>query len=221
MNATRTLPRHRAGAKSAILAIAHRIGLRTVRTGLALMVVGVAQAAWAGIVHNETVNGDLSSNRFSPTVLTLSPGANSILATSQAGDREFFSVAVPAGGELSALFLASYSLSDIGFIGVQRGPTMTVNPDTPNAALLLGYAHFGQGNRTVGTDILDDIGRGFGAMGFFPPLPSGTYTFWSQQTGPAATYQFDLILVPEPTTTLLLALGLAGLALAGRRRLGR
>ena len=74
-----------------------------------------------------------------------------------------------------------------------------------NPANLLGWSHFGPGNGTVGTDILDNIGAGAGAMGFVPPLPAGDYTFLIQQTGGSASdYTFQFSVVPLPPTVLLL-----------------
>ena len=70
----------------------------------------------------------------------------------------------------------------------------------------------------MGTNILDDMGKGEGAIGFKPPLPEGAYTYWMQETSPdVATWQFDYVVVPVPSPAgapVMLALG----ALAARRR---
>jgi hypothetical protein len=177
--------------------------------------------AGATVIHDEAGDGDLSSDRFNPTSYSLSVGTSSIIATSVSGDREFVTLNIPGGAELSALTLATYAgLDDTAFIAIQSGTTMTVDPDSPNPALLLGYSHFGPGPGNVGTDILDDIGMGAGSIGFTPPLPAGDYTFWIQQTGGnAATYQFDFGVTPEPASLALLGMG--GLALIRRRRATR
>jgi len=39
-------------------------------------------------------------------------------------------------------------------------------------------------------------------MGFVPPLPSGTYTFWAQQLNGPTTYQLDFVVAPEPVPSI-------------------
>ena len=185
---------------------------------IAAFALVLAPAAGAAVIHDEALDGDLSNDRLAPTALSIGVGTNSVIATSQIGDREFYTITLAAGTSLSALNLVSYSGSDIAFIAIQSGSSFTENPDSPNVANILGYSHFGPGLGGATGDILDNIGAGAGAIGFSPPLPSGSYTFWSQQTGAAVTYQFDLVVVPEPGSALLLALGLGGIAACGRRR---
>ena len=57
---------------------------------------------------------------------------------------------------------------------------------------LLGGLVYGDSN--VNTDILPEMGMLDGATGFTPPLPTGTYTIWLNQTGTvsAATINFVL-----------------------------
>ena len=178
--------------------------------------------------YDESVNGDLSGDRTMPTSISLSAGSNTVRATSVTGDREYWTVNVPAGNQLSALNVVNWvSIDNLGFIAVQNGTTFTEPPTMTNVANLLGYSHFGPGNSTVGTDILDDIGMGAGSMMFTPPLPAGNYCFWSQQTsGNPATYTLDLVVtsvVPVPAlstvSTVLACLGIALILLAGHRRL--
>ena len=56
---------------------------------------------------------------------------------------------------------------------------------------------------------------GNGASGFTVPLSAGDYTVWIQELAPGSFgYRFNFVLapVPEPSATLLCALGLAVLA---------
>jgi hypothetical protein len=169
---------------------------------------GLAQVVW-----DESIDGDLSGDRFAPTALTLNLGDNNLLATSTGGDREYITFSVPAGQLLSSVFLDSYNDGDpVAFIGLQTGSTFTEDPASANPANLLGYTHFGQPN--VGTDLLPLIGTGLGAQGFTPPLQADTYTVWLQQLGLPTNYELNFVIapVPEPATT---AACVGGLLLAG------
>ena len=174
--------------------------------------LGLSASASADIVHDESINGDFSNDQNNPTQLALSLGINSILATSVQGDREYVTVTIPIGMELSELILVSYAgIDETAFIAVQSGPVITEPPTGTNPANLLGWAHFGPALGNVGLDILPEIAIGADAIGFTPPLPAGTYAFWIQQTGVnAATYQFDFVLVPAPGVAALLAIGALG-----------
>jgi hypothetical protein len=200
----------------------------TVFVGLAgLLISSGALAA----PYNESTNGDLSNNHLAPTVINLDPGPNQISGTmgTQGGlDRDFFRIAVPPGFRLSAVRLVAYnnpSPTSPSFIGVQAGQTFTDPlPTTPGP--MLGYHHFM--TPSVGTDILDDIGLGAGAMGFTPPLTSNYYTFWVQETGnPVLNYTFSFELTsvgPAPVPVLPAAFGLvlaAGLVVVGARQRSR
>jgi hypothetical protein len=197
---------------------------RATFTLLALLGLSFASVASADN-YNEGIDGDLSNNRLAPTVISLDPGSNTITATSVAGDPEYYTVNVPSGFQLSPVTLVSYvSLDSVAFVGLQSGTTFTEPATGTDVTQLLGWLHFGPG--LVGTDILDDIGLGPGAIGFTGPLPAGDYTFWSQQTGAnATTYTFDLVLTAAPSVpalssrlTLLLCAGLGLVLLMALRR---
>lgn len=159
--------------------------------------IGLGSHAGAAVIHDEALHGDLSGDRQNPTTYTLQAGTNSLLASTNAGDQEYVTLVVPAGHQLSSVILTSYdSANGIAFIGVQSGTIFTEDPFSADPANLLGWAHFGSDMGQVGQDILDDLGQGFGAQGFIPPLPAGPYTYWIQQFDfdPTA-YQFDFIVV--------------------------
>ncbi|MCI0674568.1 MAG: hypothetical protein L0Y42_02195 [Phycisphaerales bacterium] len=187
---------------------------RVVPGVLSVALIGFLTLPAAGIVTwDEAINGDLSGDRFNPTQLTLTLGVNSIIATSVGTDREYYTFTLPDGWFLSQIIVASYVGNDpLAFLGVQEGTIFSEPPVNPIVGNILGYSHFGTENNTVGTDILDNVGAGPGAIGFTPPLGPGAYTWWSQQTGAnPVTYQLDFVVViPGPA-------GLALLALAGTR----
>jgi hypothetical protein len=201
------------------------------RRAMSVTLVGAgilySSGAW-GTTYSESASGDLSGNRLVPTPIVLTVGSNPITATSASGDLEYFRLTVPVGFRLSAINVTSSTSTSLSFIAVQRGDTFTTDPAgaAANPMLLLGWAHFGPGNGTVGTNILDDMGVGGGAAGFVPPLGAGNYTFWSQETSAVpSTYSLDFVVtaspaaVPIPRKSLaFLALGLATIGVVRLRR---
>jgi len=168
------------------------------------------------VIWNEAIHGDISGDRLVPSAVNLTLGINTLIASSLAGDREYIRMTVPAGLNLASIIHVTWESEDpIAFIGVQQGSTFTEPPTGTNVANLLGWTHFGPGPGTVGQDILPGMGVGAGAIGFTPPLPADTYTFWIQQTGPLlATYRLDFVVVPTPP---VFACGLLGLLACARR----
>ncbi|MEM6717439.1 MAG: peptidase, partial [Cyanobacteria bacterium P01_C01_bin.147] len=141
--------------------------------------------------YDESVSGDITNNPNSPLAATLAAGVNTLSATTGNADQEYVTVTVPEGFQLDSLTLQSYSSGgDVSFIGVQAGTTFTepLN-NNANTGNLLGYALFG--GAQFGTNILDNIGAGSGAIGFTGSLPSGDYTFAIQQLGTPTDYTLD------------------------------
>ncbi|MEL7038950.1 MAG: hypothetical protein AAFO04_25575 [Cyanobacteria bacterium J06592_8] len=138
--------------------------------------------------YDEAVSGDVSDDPTNPIELTLLEGITPLSVTTGDRDQEYVTVTIPEGFQLDTLVLESFSESNVAFIGVQEGETFTepLN-DSAVRGNILGYALFGE-PRQVGTDILDNIARGWGAIGFEGALPSGVYTFALQQIGISSDY---------------------------------
>jgi len=201
--------------------------MKAIRNGTLLLAVSTGVAS-GGLLFDESVDGDISNNRLSPTVFgILEPGANSLRASTQSGDLEYVTFTVPAGASLTALRLTEFtSADDVAFLAIQAGTTFSVTPSEAanNIGSLLGWTHFGTGGLAgtalVGTDILDEIGSGAGSAGFTPPLSSGAYTLWIQQTqAQPVGFGLEFTAIPEPVH----GLWVAGAILAGAvaRGLGR
>lgn len=143
-------------------------------------------------------------------------GTYSLTATTTAGDQEYFTINIPDSSVLWAINHISWTSQDpMGFIGLQSGMTFTEPSNLPNPSNMLGWTHFGTGMGTVGHDLLPLLAQGVSAIGFTPPLPSGSYTFWIQQTSSRlATYQLDFVMIPSPSAAAMLP----GVFMLGRRR---
>ncbi|MGH9628675.1 MAG: hypothetical protein ACRD7E_10105, partial [Bryobacteraceae bacterium] len=125
---------------------------RLVTNTIALVCLAAAGTAQA-FDYDETASGDVSDDRLNPTVLTFATGTNSLSGTTQSGDRDYFTVAVPSGWNLGSIFHDAYDSTDFrAFIGLQSGTTLTEPPEGTNAGNLLGYTLFGID--TVGTEII-------------------------------------------------------------------
>jgi hypothetical protein len=183
----------------------------------ALLACGLSAPAGAVSLWDEGVDGELSSNGLAPSTANItSMGTWTLTGTTGFGDRDYLAVSLGSGLAIGSIILTNYVSADaVSFVGVQAGTTFTEPPSGPNVANILGYTHFG--NATLGTNILDDICAGAGAIGCTPPLSGSDYTWWIQQLGSATSYSMDFTVIPEPGTGLLAALGLGLLALARRR----
>jgi hypothetical protein len=181
----------------------------------ALLACGLSSSAGAVSLWNEGVDGELSSNGLAPSTASItSAGTWTLTGATGGGDRDYLAVSLGSGLQIASILLTNYVSSDaVSFIGAQAGATFTEPPAGTNVANLLGYTHFGTG--MVGSNILDDICAGAGAAGCTPPLSGSDYSWWIQQLGSATSYSMDfIVVVPEPGTGLLAALGLGLLALA-------
>jgi MYXO-CTERM domain-containing protein len=194
--------------------------MQRVQLALAGAVLAVfAQSAMAVSIWDEGVDGDLANDTSAPTLVDLGIGTNTITGSSQLADIDVFTITVPDDATFVSLLLTTFtSADDLAFLAIESGPVIT---DISSPANLLGWLHVSAA--FAGTNILDDMASGAGALGFTPPLGPGTYTLWMQQTGPELVeYSFDLLVsvseVPEPPMAMLFAFGLVALAVARRRR---
>ncbi|ANT62119.1 hypothetical protein AYJ57_16945 [Salipiger sp. CCB-MM3] len=147
------------------------------------------------------VVGDFSDDRLAPSDIGAMQIGDNILYASQQGDgqpgdrdRDYITFTVPEGMVLSALVLDGYvstSTDNAGFMGLQEGSAVTVDPVTgaPDGSegLLAGMV-YGDGN--LNNDLLPILAagdpndaQGADFPGFTAPLGAGTYTLWLNQGG--------------------------------------
>lgn len=185
---------------------------------ISVLTIAAAASAGPGFVYDEAVDGDLSDDWLSPTALPAFAQGLSVITMTVVdsnetfGDRDYFTITIPAGFQLNSLDLLLLDADggdDIAFIGAQAGDQVTVDPLFPNPAPLLGFILTQQSD--VGTDIQELL---VGEAN--TPLGPGQYSFWVQQTGQDLTtlsLGFNVGIIPSPGT-----IGLAGLAAIGALR---
>jgi hypothetical protein len=164
-------------------------------TSLFVLLAELAPAQY--VAFSETWGGDLSNSPANPTAIDLDfPGPVLITATQRGAafgrDIDCFTFAVPFGAELATLRVAAYSSApgNPAFIGLGAGSSLAIDPNAPDLSLLLGGATYGAAD--VGTDILPRMATLAGAQGFTPPLPTGAYTVWLDQSADPSTVTLEL-----------------------------
>lgn len=150
--------------------------------------------------YDEDIDGDISDDRLAPTAIALSDGNNVISACQDGSPRDidYFTFNVPSGKILERIDITDYTTtptSNRAFIGIQAGNTFTEPASGTNVANLLGGLTYGENED--GTNILPEMGMLGGAMGFTPPLTTGDYTIWLNQTSTASCVTLDLIIENE------------------------
>lgn len=199
------------------------------------LLFAAASLAYGATVHDESVNGDLSSSSSSPTILSFATGSNVVTGSLNRAsstvpqDRDYFTFTIPANNFLFAInVLAGTNGGGTGlsFMGLQGGSTVIDPSTTPNstlAAALLGYTLYSSAD--IGGSILNRLATSNGsnppAQGF-SRLGPGTYSVWIQETATGGfNYSFDFVLAtPEPSTWAMALAGAGLLAFArGRRKL--
>lgn len=165
---------------------------------LGLLVV-LAFPARAAVLHDEAVNGDISTDPASPTALAFTPGGNTIAGSVRSGGatpdpRDYITFTVPDGVRLSALNLVSYSTINLTFAAFNSGTTSFV-PGVETDTEFLAGIHISAGE--VGTDLMPLFVNANVTSNALPApeLGPGDYCFVIQQANTTlAAYRLEFVL---------------------------
>lgn len=178
--------------------------MKTLAT-LALIAV-LTLPAGAAVVHDETANGDLSTNPLAPTALAFAPGGNTVSGTvrAPADAQDYITFTVPAGQKLLALNLLFYSPANLSFAAFNAGATSFI-PSVATDAMFLSGIHVSGSD--FGTDLMPlFVTSNVTSNALADPwLTGGTYCFVIQQANTTlTTYQLEFVIdgsVPAGSST--------------------
>ncbi len=186
----------------------------SVFAGAALLVASTAAAS----VYNESIDGDLSGDRFSPTHIIVDNGLNTVtmqvVDSASGGDRDYFTFSIGAGQSVDSIvvtdsFNPAGGFDSAGFVGLAFDRFFDFDPDAFTGPGLQGFVITDAS--VVGAESIGDLSGGLTSLG------AGDYSFWVQQTGEDLTeISLAINVVPSPSAMGLLAMG--GLVGVRRRR---
>ena len=152
---------------------------------MVLLLATVAVPAGAGVVWNEGISGDLSSNESNPTSVSFSVGSNQIIGSVNGSpvDRDYITFTIGAGQTLAHVNLIALSPDNIAFTAFNSGSTSFIPSGATNGLFLSGI-HITAAD--VGFDLLPFYDTRNVTTNSLPSasLGPGTYCWLIQQTSP-------------------------------------
>jgi hypothetical protein len=175
---------------------------------IGVLLLGLATAANAGVVWDESVNGPISPNPATPTPVVFSVGSNYIIGsvtnTSPTNPRDTITFTIPAGHTLVSIIMHTWGGGNTGFSAINSGTTSLV-PQNTNIDFWMAGIHID--SSFVGTDLLDAMRDASVTTQSLDAsqLDPGDYCYLIQQTSPViSNYSLEFILegpVPTQPTT--------------------
>tara|TARA_R110000868_G_scaffold241497_2_gene496341 strand:+ start:91051 stop:91638 length:588 start_codon:yes stop_codon:yes gene_type:complete len=181
------------------------------------LIVGSSVAM--GAVYDESIDGDLSGDRFNPTFIDFDLGVNTVInetvnAEIESGDIDYLTFSVGAGQWVDSIIIADTFNPNGGldmgvFVGLAFDNFFDFDIDGFIGDGLEGFIITDFTN--VGFESIETLSGGLTTLG------QGDYTLWIQQGNVDITRVTTHInIVPAPSAMALLGLG--GLASIRRRR---
>jgi hypothetical protein len=196
---------------------------------LAFFVLLLSAPAVMALDYDDVLDGDFSDLPDAPTPIVLDLGPNEVAGTLDGllDVRDYVTFTLDPGLALAEIRLLQYTNAELEFIPGNRGFHAIIDgdtsfiPDVDTASLFLGGDHLDP--LPVDTDLLPLLAAApLAGVGFDIPLESGTYTYHVQNTSPDFTrYRLEFVVVPEPSTALLMGFGLMSFTAIARRRAPR
>lgn len=197
-----------------------------------LMAVTLPFSGATALNWTESLDGDLSGDGNSPTLVFLTEGSNLFEGTmgSLNGtgplDADAWTFTIAAGYYLTGISLVAYNAPTPNlnsFMAMDDENTINMTDSSEHLSNGLWTEELdGFGNTYTDLLAILDDGPFFGGDGFTGPfLGPGTYTFWIQEGDAQIGYTINMTVtaVPEPGSMMLVVL--AGMGVAMRRRRSR
>lgn len=172
------------------------------RLATLLLVAVLASPAGAAVVHDESGDGDLSSDPAAPTPLVFAVGGNTVIGTTSnlpenPGERDYITFTISVGQKLTALNLLAYAPDNLSFAAFNAGNTSFIPSGATDASFLAGI-HVAPAD--LGNDLMPNFVISAVTTNSLPAaeLGPGTYCFMIQQTDAIIqSYSLEFVIVED------------------------
>jgi len=188
------------------------------RTSIAFGSVLLAASVAGGSIYNESVDGDLSDDRFAPTFINFETGLNTVINQSVdadiGGDIDYFTITIGAGQWIDSIVVIDAfnpfgGLDTVAFIGLAFDNFFDFNIDDFSGDGVEGFVLTDPS--VIGAESIGELSGGLSMLG------AGDYTFWVQQ-GNVEITEVTLGINVAPAPGAMGLLGIAGFMAVARRR---